>query len=166
MPGEGAEERVADGPLGAVVPADVLVVLEVLRQLLVPDQPRPPPRLRARTRHGLLPLAGAAAPLRRGSRGSHAVVGGIPGHLAWLRAAPGVRAGEAGARGGGGRGLLVANLGGERACVGLLGVAEPSRAHGFPLSHTLFSAFLSLYRREDTETGTRCPHPTRGPVGF
>jgi hypothetical protein len=83
VPGEGAEERVADGPLGAVVPADVLVVLEVLRQLLVPHQarPRPPPRLRARARHGLLlRLAGAASPLRRGSRGSHAMVGV---YLAW-----------------------------------------------------------------------------------
>jgi hypothetical protein len=37
---EGAEERVADGLLGAVVAADELVVLEVLRELLIPDQPR------------------------------------------------------------------------------------------------------------------------------
>ena len=74
MPGEGAEERVADGPLGAVVAADELVVLEELRKLLVPDQPRPPPRRRLRARHGrrrVLPRAAAraaAVPLRRGRR--------------------------------------------------------------------------------------------------
>jgi hypothetical protein len=55
--GEGAEEHVADGLLGTVVAADELVVLEVLRELLVPDQLRSRPLLscirlrRARTHH-------------------------------------------------------------------------------------------------------------------
>jgi hypothetical protein len=124
VPGEGAEERVADGPLGAVVAADELVVLEELRQLLVPDQPRPPPRRRlrrARARHGrrrrVLPRAAAraAVPLRRGRR-SHPTCARAraawAGGCIWARAAPGVRArrGKAGARGEGRprtRGLLV-----------------------------------------------------------
>ena len=43
VPGDGAAQRVADGPLAAVVPPDELVVLQIVRQLLEPHQPRQPP---------------------------------------------------------------------------------------------------------------------------
>ncbi|RWW70601.1 hypothetical protein BHE74_00021703 [Ensete ventricosum] len=60
VPGEGAEEGVADRPLGAVVVQDELVVLEVIRQLVVPHErgaaigAGPLPRRRSR-RRGVAP---------------------------------------------------------------------------------------------------------------
>jgi hypothetical protein len=54
VPGEEAEDGIEDGPLGAVVVEDELVLLNVVRQLVVAHQgvllpaltfPLPPPRL-------------------------------------------------------------------------------------------------------------------------
>jgi hypothetical protein len=45
VPGEDAAQRVAEGPLAAVVPADELVVAQVVRQLLERHQPRQRRRL-------------------------------------------------------------------------------------------------------------------------
>jgi hypothetical protein len=90
VPGEGAAQRVADGPLAAVVRVDELVVAQVVRQLLEPHQPRQRQRLlplltrrlhghdaRRRRREGAAPpaapLPGRARRLRsrRHRRGGH-----------------------------------------------------------------------------------------------
>lgn len=65
VPGEEAEEGIEDGPLGAVVVEDELVLLHVVRQLVVAHQPALLPLLLPLL---LLPLLLAPSSLRRRRR--------------------------------------------------------------------------------------------------